>query len=249
MVLLADITGEDKAWLLAHPENELTESQLSELQHRLQRRSKHEPLAYIRGKTEFFGHEFLVDQRVMEPRPETEAMLETLLDRHQQLGEAPIIIDVGTGSGALAISAKLALPSATVCGLDVSNDCLLVAQENADRLGADVQFMCSDLLASWDEASPSIAVILANLPYVPDAFPVNQAATYEPKLALFGGADGLELYRRLFAQLEHLPSSAQAVFCESLEKSHTALCEIAAKAGYQLETTAGLIQIFGRIET
>lgn len=248
MVLLGDATNQDKGWLLAHPESLLSPKQLAELQKSLQRRSNHEPLAYIRGKSEFFGHEFAVDKRVMEPRPETEDMVELLVEQCQQLEETALIVDVGTGSGALAISAKLALPQADVYALDVSADCLAVAQDNATRLRADIRLIESDLLARWNKNKTAITAILANLPYVPNDYPLNKAATYEPRLAIFGGTDGLDVYRRLFDQIEGLSRPPRLVLCESLELSHQALTLVAGVAGYRLETTRGLVQLFGRIE-
>lgn len=241
LVLLSDITGKDRTHLLAHPELELTVEQENTLKSMVERRLQHEPLAYIRGKAEFYGHEFVVSEDVLVPRPESESMLELLAE----YGEIPTIVDVGTGSGALAISAVLARPKASVYAVDVDPKCLNVARENARKNKVDIQFMEGDLLrgvAIEELASP--VVILANLPYVPDDYAINTAATHEPKLALFGGSDGLDLYRVMFGQLSEYEETEIIVFTESLEPQHSALSGIAIDQGFVPGKTAGLIQTF-----
>jgi release factor glutamine methyltransferase len=155
----------------------------------LARRAAREPVAYILGRREFRYLTLAVDRRVLIPRPETELLVEV------GLGLAPgaVIADVGTGSGAVALALKHERPDLVVRGSDVSTDALDVARENAARLGLDVQFAAADLL----DSAPCDAV-LANLPYVArDAVLEPEIASYEPPGALFAGADGLDLIRRL----------------------------------------------------
>ena len=183
LVLLEDASHKDRAWLLAHGEYELEANVLATLHNKIIRRSAHVPLAYIRRHVEFYGREFAVNEHVLVPRPDSEAMIDLLKDtaavRNEDLKHI-IIIDVGTGSGALAITAKLEVPRAEVIGVDIDAACLNIADKNAKKLGANVVFMQSNLLDSMNAAAD---IILANLPYVPDEYPINKAAGHEPGLA------------------------------------------------------------------
>lgn len=244
LVLLEDVTGKDRTHLLAHPELKLTHEQIIRLQKLLKRRSQHEPLAYVRGKTEFYGREFLITHDVLEPRPESETMIDLL--KGLKMKDAGIrIIDVGTGSGALAITAKLELPEAEVSALDIDSKCLKIAQENADRHAVGVKFIESDLLESFSLTSQQSSVtILANLPYVPDDFHINEAALHEPKIAIFGGQDGLNLYRQMFEQLTKWTDNHIYVFTESLPFQHAELTNIASAQKFTQIAEDDFIQVF-----
>ncbi len=247
LILLEDATGKDRAWLLAHPEYELEDSLQSDLDAKLDRRARHEPLAYIRGKTEFYGREFFVDAHVLEPRPESEMMIEML--KELPLPDRPTIIDVGTGSGALAICALLEFPRAMVIGTDIDPECLRIAERNATSNGVDVSLLEADLLVMKElvgslGGAKNTTVILANLPYVPDSYTINQAAMNEPRLAIFGGPDGLDQYRRLFEQINTFSATPAYILAESLPPQHPALAEIAAAAGYTLLQEQDFIQVF-----
>ena len=147
LVLLSDELGHDKAWVLAHPDYILQGSVLKKLNTKIAQRNNHIPLAYIRGKNEFYGREFMVNKHVLVPRPESESMID-LLKRFVGPDSRTTIIDVGTGSGCLAITAKLELTNSTVVALDSSHECLLIAKQNATKLVADITFLESDLLDS-----------------------------------------------------------------------------------------------------
>jgi release factor glutamine methyltransferase len=153
------------------------------------------------------------------------------------------ILDVGTGSGCLAITTKLELPFAAVGACDIDKQCLQTAAANAKNLQADVDFAASDLLVARHEPCD---IILANLPYVPDDFHINTAASHEPKHAIFGGPDGLDLYRTMFQQTGEKPWHPRYIFTESLPSQHPALTQIAAAAGYSLQQTDDFIQLFMR---
>lgn len=239
LILLEDALGKDRSWILAHPEFELLDIILDELNKKVIQRKRHTPLAYIRGHSEFYGRTFYINEHVLEPRPETETMLSLLLDL--PLGADPTIVDVGTGSGALAISAKLELPAATVAGIDIDPACLEVARRNATALQADISWCEGDILATSSALPPKIDVILANLPYVPDSLPINTAAKHEPRLAIFGGPDGLDLYRQMFDQLRTIKASY--VLTEALYDQHADLATIAKAAGYELTKQQDLIQL------
>jgi release factor glutamine methyltransferase len=235
LVLLEDCLQKERSHLLAHPETKLTNAQEKTLTTQLERRAQHEPLAYIRGTTEFYGRDFIIDHRVLEPRPESETIIELL--KGLKLPVKPQIVDVGTGSGMLAITAKLELPQAVVTAVDIDPNCLAVGVQNAQKHQLDITFLEQDL---YDGPAD---ILLCNLPYVPDNFQINQAAMHEPRLAIFGGSDGLDLYRKLFSQLKHKPTY---ILTESLPPQHETLAAIATEYGYTLAKTDDFIQLFTR---
>jgi release factor glutamine methyltransferase len=207
VTMLAHLLERDRAWLLAHPEEELTAAQLRALVAMTERRAEREPLQYITGVQEFFGLSLRITPATLIPRPETEHLVEAVLAwAAAQLSESPKlkVLDVGTGSGAIAIALAKSLPDAEIVACDVSTAALAVARGNAERLGARVRFVESDLLAAFAEY-PLFDVIAANPPYVPDldgALLQAEVRDHEPHIALFGGADGLDLYRRLIPQAQ-----------------------------------------------
>jgi len=164
-----------------------------------------EPIAYILGQKEFFGLDFKVDARVLIPRPETEHLVEAVLDLVKEV-ENPRILDVGTGSGAIALALAHTLPQARVWASDVSGAALEVARENALHLNCErVEFFESDVLSHLEWESWDLDVLVANLPYIGTEifdFVEKSVKEYEPHGALFGGVDGLELYAQLFEQIK-----------------------------------------------
>jgi release factor glutamine methyltransferase len=244
LVLLEDCLQKDRAHLLAHPELELTRAQEKVLTGQILRRAAYEPLAYIRGKSEFYGRNFMIDHRVLEPRPESETIIDLL--KAMKLPAKCVIADIGTGSGMLAITAKLELPATTVIAVDIDSDCLAVARENAKRYRVDIPMFEGNLLAPLAGLSKANApfVILSNLPYVPDDFHINSAAMHEPKTAIFGGPDGLDHYRHLFEQTDSLDTKPSYILTESLPPQHPDLADIAAAYGYTQQAEDDFIQLF-----
>jgi release factor glutamine methyltransferase len=243
LVLLEDVLGVDRALLLAHPERPIPKPQQDLLNTFITQRSTHKPLAYIRGRAPFFGRYFTVNEHVLVPRPESETIIEILLEGN--LSERPHIADIGTGSGCLGITAALELPNADVDLIDIDRDALAVARANARSLGAHVRFRQQDLLSSTD--TPAYDVLLANLPYVPDAYPINMAARHEPALALFAGDDGMECYRKFWRQLSGYGGKIpDYVLTESLDEQHAPMAALAGGAGYAVIDSRGLIQHFIR---
>lgn len=244
LILLEDATGKDRSWLLAHPELKLNDHSLSTLNLQLKRRSKHEPIAYIRGRSEFYGRIFQVTPATLQPRSETETMI-TLLKETVSLDSSWTIIDIGTGSGCIAITAKLELPKTTVYATDIDASCLSVASKNAAQLAAEVSFYEGNILEPIMPklTNPQQTILLANLPYVPSRHQINEAAQHEPSRAIFGGADGLNLYRELFTSLP-LKSKPLFILAESLPPQHDDLAAIAHSVGYKLSKTADFIQLF-----
>lgn len=237
LLLLEQVLNTNRTQLLAAPEQMLSREYILELNGLLERRIDHEPMAYIRGKSEFYGRNFWVDKSVLVPRPETETMIELLLQL--PLKRPRTLIDVGTGSGALAITAACELGEALVYATDISEYCLEIARRNAAKHKATINFRQTDLV-EWLDISGS--VILANLPYVPLDHPINQAAGFEPPLALYGGDDGLNLYRRLFEQLES-PRPAY-ILTEALPSQHIELAAIGNQHGFELIQSKDYIQVF-----
>lgn len=219
-VLLAHVTGATRALLLAYPERPLMDHEQAAFVNLVSRRLHGEPVAYLTGHREFMGLDFLTDPRALIPRPETELLVEiALVDARARLdrGDMPVVADLGTGSGAIAIAlAKLEPRLARVHAIDISADALSLAATNASRHGvADrVTFLNGDLL---DPLPGPVDLLAANLPYVaPDyasTLPLDVRA-YEPALALYGADDGLGHLRRLFADLPAFLRPGASVYLE-----------------------------------
>ncbi len=194
--LLAHSLGLKRIDLYMEFERALAEAELAPLRELVRRRGQHEPLQHLLGTAEFCGRTFVCDKRALIPRPETEELVEQL--KASIANPSAKILDVGTGSGVIALSLAAAFADATVHACDISPDALTLARENAARLdlAERVQFIESDLLQS---ASHGYDVIVANLPYVPEKerATLSPEVLHDPALALFGGADGGEIIRRL----------------------------------------------------
>lgn len=191
-VLLCHVLGCERAYLFAHPERQLSEAERNAFDYYLNARLDGKPTQYITGKQEFFGREFRVSPDVLIPRPETEHVIEAALP----LG-ARRVLDVGSGSGILAVTLQLETGAET-WGSDISLPSLRVAAENARRLGAQVHWVACDLAAAF--APGSMDLIVSNPPYVPlkdEAGLQREVRDWEPRAALFGGPTGLEIYGRL----------------------------------------------------
>lgn len=186
----------ERAWLLAHDSDPLGTTVQSRFQELVRRRAGGEPLAYLTGVKEFFGLPLQVDARVLDPRPDTETLVEWALERMAAL-PAPHVIDLGTGSGAIALALKHSRPDAQISAVDASADALAVAQANAQRLGLDVAFMRGNWLAGMDG---TFDLIVSNPPYIAEGDPHLAALGHEPRQALTAGADGLDDIRLLVAQ-------------------------------------------------
>jgi release factor glutamine methyltransferase len=205
LLLLLHVTGLTRADVYTSPDRELTPPEAAAYDAAIKRRLHHEPIQYITGEQEFFGLPLRVTPAVLIPRPETEHLVEAVISEVAHQPSRPLtIVDVGTGSGAIAIALAKHLPNAHISAVDVSPEALAVARANAEQHGlADrIQFVESDLLHALHPTDRFDAVV-SNPPYVPESDRGTlhpQVSEYEPANALFAGNDGLAVYRRLIPQ-------------------------------------------------
>lgn len=206
-VLLSHVLNVERGTLYAYPERALTSEQEQRYFSLIQRRAQGTPVAYLTGHKEFYGLDFLVDQRVLIPRPETELLVEAALQvcrRKLDAGQTPIVADIGTGSGAIPITLAVHEPRLSyLYATDISSDALAVASQNCQRHHVEqrIRLLQGDLLAPLPEP---VDVLTANLPYVGieemDTLEAD-VRDYEPHIALFSGTYGLDLLERLFTDL------------------------------------------------
>jgi release factor glutamine methyltransferase len=200
-VLLAHAAGHDRVWLYAHSTDELREVWWIHYGRYLHERMQGKPTQYITGHQEFYGREFRVTPDVLIPRPETEHVIETALARSRN---ATSILDIGTGSGAIAVTLALET-SARVVATDISAAALRVASGNARDLNASVHFVACDLGSAI--ASGSFDLVVSNPPYIPESDAPSlqtEVRDHEPAIALYGGTDGFDVYRRLIPEAGRL---------------------------------------------
>ena len=206
-------------WSATHQLSNLSKiaptDQLPVLESLVERRINREPLSYITGKTEFFKRQFTVDERVLIPRPESEQLVVQAIDYVRKCGiENPRVADVGTGSGAIAISIALEMPSAEVFATDISSEALEVAHMNARRLGAEVKFAQGNLLGPLQG---KFDIIVSNPPYIKSHVIKSLEAeiTREPRIALDGGPDGIKVIAPLLEEIQRmLKPSYSAAYVE-----------------------------------
>lgn len=244
LVMLNKTLDRDKAWLLSHSEVKISPRDQGILKNLLTQRIDHIPLAYLFGRTEFYGRDYKISPAVLEPRPESETMIDELkklsLSPHQLR-----IADVGCGSGALGITAGLELANASLTLIDIDKKALEVARNNVDLFTMDAELRQQDILSG---DTNNYTVLLCNLPYVPDDFKINRAAMHEPIIAIYGGPDGLDLYRRLFQQVKTRNSKPLYILCEALPPQHDQLQAIAAASNYQTTSKNDFIVVFKRTQ-
>jgi len=238
-VLLAHVLGCDRVGLYTQFDKPLGDEELARARELIRRRLAGEPVAYLVGEREFWSLPLRVDARVLIPRPETETLVQVALDL---LGGAvePSIADIATGSGAVAIVLSKQLPSARVTAVDISADALAVARENCERhgVGERVELLCGDLLEPL--GGRPFDLLVANLPYIPSAdLPeLSPEVRSEPALALDGGADGLDLVRRLVAGAAQVLVPGGAVALEHGDDQGPVICALAREAGFVAPATA-----------
>jgi release factor glutamine methyltransferase len=202
LLLLALGREGDRAYLLAHPDLVLDCATATRYWELVEQRATGKPMQYITGHQEFWGLDFMVTPDVLIPRPETEHSVEAVIEIvHRRALEAPEILDVGTGSGCIAVALARALPNASVTALDISAHALAIARRNIERHQVRVELLESDLLTAV--VGRKFDIVVSNPPYIGTEHPENaqrQVRDFEPALALWGGTTGLEIYERLVPQ-------------------------------------------------
>jgi release factor glutamine methyltransferase len=232
--LLLHHIGRNRAWLLAHGDEGLGGCSAIGYAALLDRRQHGEPIQYITGEAEFYGLPFRVTPAVLIPRPETEHLVEKVVALCRGI-DSPRIIDIGAGSGAIAVALACQLPQASVTTIDISSEALEIAQENAARNGVAhrVRFLQGDLLAPVREER--FDIVASNPPYVS----TNDQSTldvevrdYEPHTALFAGTDGLAIYRRLIPQAAEVLNPGGHIALEIGYNQRDAIRELLTSSGY-----------------
>ena len=220
-VLLSHVTSKPKAFLLAHPEHDLTSEEEAILKGLIERRKNHEPVAYLIGHKEFYGRDFRVTPATLIPRPETEVLIEEVLGHLKTFSSPTAVFDIGTGSGAiiLTLAKEMSLQKDFLyIGTDISPDALMVAKENQKRLNnTTVLFQESDLLKNIVLPQEKNICIIANLPYVPTKMYEEtepDVQNFEPRIALESGHDGLDHYRRLITEIQEKKLTNFSLFLE-----------------------------------
>ena len=197
-VLLAHTLGWSRARVLSRLQETISDEMLQQFRTLILRRAAREPVAYLVGRKEFYGLEFVVDRRVLVPRPETETLVDAALEWAKQRPGPLVIADIGTGSGCIAVALAVHLPQAHIYAIDLSSDALAVARQNVIRhhVDASVTLLTGDLLAPLPQP---VDLLVSNPPYTVLDEVDPGVRMHEPHLALDGGSDGLAVYRRLFA--------------------------------------------------
>jgi release factor glutamine methyltransferase len=236
-LLMAHALGRSEAEVLARDDEEAPPEPAGRFDELLRRRLAGEPVAYLTGRREFFGRSFRVDSRVLIPRPESEHLIEAALEL--ELPERSTILDLGTGSGCLAVTLALELPGARVVATDASPAALALARANARQLGTTERVAC--LAARWAEGVrlEGVDLVVSNPPYIGHAEAPGlspEITRFEPHGALFAHADGLAAYRELYASLDGLRPGTP-VLCEIGLGQETAVRELAAAAGFAHQRT------------
>jgi len=213
-ILLMHELGKTKSWILAHPEYELESNNIASLHSKVNRARQGEPIPYIIGHWEFYALDFLITPDVLIPRPETEMIVDMAVDWIKKQEGSKRVLDMGTGSGCIAVAIALHAPKLLIVGVDSSEKALGVAQKNAEKFHVEnqIRFLQSNLFSNINDR---FDVICANLPYIPNfelsALPVSK---YEPNAALDGGEDGLAVISLFLGDAGLFISHPGLILCE-----------------------------------
>ena len=232
-LILANTLRKNRTYLHAHLDEEIDPRRVDIANARLDLRLDRVPMAYILGYKEFYGRKFTVSPAVLVPRPESEDMISLFLDATAGEIERKVLIDVGTGSGCLGITAALERTNISVILSDISKDALRIAEKNADEHHARVKIQQQSLLNGQLEP---VDYIFANLPYVDKDWEVSPELQYEPKIALFAEDGGLKLILELIRQAPHCLTPNGQLFIEADPTQHERIIQAAAKQNFKLAT-------------
>jgi release factor glutamine methyltransferase len=240
-LLLAHVCDADRSWLHAHGDMTLTSAQQELFDSLVTRRCDRVPIAYLVGYRDFYGRSFCVTSATLVPRPESETIISLLA--HTITPADTTLLDVGTGSGCLGITAKLEHPELNVTVSDISHMALDVARDNAKRLNAHIATIKSNLLA---EISGTFDIIIANLPYVDHSWEVSPDTVHEPPLALYADDGGMALIKHLLKQSAGHLSRHGRIFLEADPCQHQAIISYAQHMGYRPHATEGYCVVLTR---
>ena len=249
-IILAHTIRHPRTWLHAHTDENLDDRQVEIADTRIDLRKSFVPVAYIIGHKDFYGRRFKVSPATLIPRPESEEIIELLshyLPTTQPLDTSIVskrLVDIGTGSGCLGITAKLEHPELDVTLLDVSSDALRVASKNAGLLSADVSVQKSNLLVDY-AYTPDI--VLANLPYVDESWERSKETMHEPAVALFASDAGLRLVKKCFDQLSSRTNAGAIAIFEADPRQWDAIERIAQEAGFALDEKQRFVASFIKV--
>jgi release factor glutamine methyltransferase len=249
-LLLAAVLARDRAYLLAHNRDAVAAAALNQYQEFIERRAGGEPLQYITGHQEFYGRDFLVTPAALIPRPETELIIETALSLARQCGSAPRLLDIGVGSGCIAVTLAAELPQAHITALDISLPALWLARRNAQlhQVDARIDWLAADLCSTF---SPHLAarqqfdICCANPPYVApedEATLAREVREHEPALALYAPEQGLGLIRRLLDESAAIVHTGGYLLCEIGFGQHAAALKMIDPTRWQAQETVKDLQ-------
>ena len=240
-LLLGHALGCDRVRLVIDGQRPLAPDELAAYRALHKRRRLGEPVAYLRGEREFYGRPFVVDRRVLVPRPETEGLVEVALARTRRLGLCARLLDLCTGSGCVAITLAKERPTTEVWASDLSSDALDVARANALRLGARVSLRRADLYQGLEALRGTLDLVTANPPYIPSdelaSLPVDVRG-FEPRSALDGGSDGLGLLRRVVDGARQMLAPGGVLAVEVGAGQAAAVRRLFGEAGFDAIDTA-----------
>ncbi len=246
-LILSHTVRKPRTYLHAHGDENLDDKHEDIANARIELRLEHTPVAYIIGHKEFYGRRFKTTPAALIPRPESETIIELLDDiipKNLPLLPTKLqLVDVGTGTGALGITAKLEWPELDVTLIDVDNHALNLAKENAAGLQANVRFLKNDLLRAYHTPTD---IIIANLPYVDRSWRVSPDTHAEPDIALYAPDDGLSLIKQLLEQASLQLKASGHILLESDPRQQHKIIEFAKTLGYKHMQTEGYITVFVR---
>lgn len=241
LIIAEHVLKKDRAFVLANGDNMLKKAEIIRLELLLGKRLKNEPIAYLVNNCYFYGHSFYVNRDVLIPKPESEDFLNLLKEFYQSRHET--LLDVGTGSGCLAISSKIKYPQLEVFASDKYQAALDVAIKNSKKLCAPITFFKADMVPA---ELTNLDIIFSNLPYVPNRYKVSSETIYEPKSSIFAGDDGLDLIRRLVPKAAKALNKNGLLFIESMRFQHKDVENILDNNGFTLLKEKALIQVYSK---
>ncbi|MBM6616764.1 peptide chain release factor N(5)-glutamine methyltransferase [Bacillus suaedaesalsae] len=229
-LLLMHVLNVNRTQFFMNMRDEMSNEQVEEFIAIVEKHRGGIPVQHIIGHEEFYGRQFIVNENVLIPRPETEELVLGVTKRikqHFSKDEKLVVVDVGAGSGAISITLSLEEPRLTVYSVDISEFALKVASENAKQLDANVEFIHGDLLTPFIERQTKVDIVVSNPPYIPNDEKLSDIVVdHEPHLALFGGNDGLDFYRRFMEQLPLVLKHKALVAFEVGEGQGNAVAEL-----------------------